>query len=289
MRSAAWWVPCSWFSWRHRPSRLERTPSVASPPPLRPARHLDRRTSHRRPGRLRPVAIQSTSGIGQLARRTSCPDSRPGSPARTPYVVLDFGKEVGGLVTLNFAGASGAGQQVGLAFTESSLYVGENSDASSGRLRHRHDGAIYATRQRRRHVHHAGGQAARRFPLPDGVPVERGLGRPQRRLAELHAPPPASPTRRRTPNYFHSNDELLNKIWYAGAYTVQLDTIDPNQGRVWPAPSTGWENNGVRRGRHQRADRRREARPDRSGRATWASRCRPNTSPPTTSRPRATR
>ena len=27
------------------------------------------------------------------------------------------------------------------------------------------------------------------------------------------------------------NDEELNKIWYAGAYTVQLDTIDPAQGQ----------------------------------------------------------
>ncbi|MGW7239312.1 hypothetical protein [Streptomyces sp. NPDC054804] len=26
------------------------------------------------------------------------------------------------------------------------------------------------------------------------------------------------------PNYFHSSDDLLNRIWYAGAYTVQLDT-----------------------------------------------------------------
>ncbi len=58
------------------------------------------------------------------------------------YVVLDFGKEVGGLVTLRFAGVSGANQQVGLAFSESSQYVGEQSDASSGGGGA--DGAIYA-------------------------------------------------------------------------------------------------------------------------------------------------
>lgn len=32
--------------------------------------------------------------------------------------------------------------------------------------------------------------------------------------------------------YFHSNDELINRIWYAGAYTNQLCTIDPNHGNA---------------------------------------------------------
>ncbi|GJJ14884.1 hypothetical protein Clacol_009153 [Clathrus columnatus] len=30
--------------------------------------------------------------------------------------------------------------------------------------------------------------------------------------------------------YFHSDDELLNRIWYAGAYTNQLCTISPSEG-----------------------------------------------------------
>ena len=46
-------------------------------------------------------------------------------------------------------------------------------------------------------------------------------------------------------NYFHSSDELLNRIWYAGAYTVQTNTIDPTQGRIWPAPDALWSNTGV--------------------------------------------
>ncbi len=44
------------------------------------------------------------------------------------------------------------------------------------------------------------------------------------------------------PNYFYSDDPLLNRIWYAGAYTVQTNIIAGTQGRVWPAPSTGWDN-----------------------------------------------
>jgi len=30
--------------------------------------------------------------------------------------------------------------------------------------------------------------------------------------------------------YFYSNDDLLNRIWYAGAYTLQMTTIDPKEG-----------------------------------------------------------
>jgi len=30
---------------------------------------------------------------------------------------------------------------------------------------------------------------------------------------------------------FRSNDDLLNRVWYAGAYTVPVDTIDPLQGK----------------------------------------------------------
>lgn len=32
--------------------------------------------------------------------------------------------------------------------------------------------------------------------------------------------------------YFHSNDEKLNRVWYAGAYTNQLCTIDPSTGNA---------------------------------------------------------
>ena len=30
--------------------------------------------------------------------------------------------------------------------------------------------------------------------------------------------------------YFYSSSQLLNRIWYAGAYTLQLSTIDPTEG-----------------------------------------------------------
>lgn len=45
--------------------------------------------------------------------------------------------------------------------------------------------------------------------------------------------------------YFHCNDALLNKIWYAGAYTLQTNAVPVNTGRWVPMLSNGWANNGT--------------------------------------------
>jgi hypothetical protein len=47
-------------------------------------------------------------------------------------IVVDFGKDVAGWVSLRFGAGSESGQKLGLAFSESSLYVGPNSDATNG-------------------------------------------------------------------------------------------------------------------------------------------------------------
>jgi hypothetical protein len=190
---------------------------------------------------LTPVAVYTTHG------RVENPQNLlAGKPTRLvgngSYLTLDFGKEVGGIATLHFAASSNPNQTVGLAFTESSLYVGTNSDASNGGPGP--DGAIYAP---------ASGSGSWSMPADklrggfryltiflnssgwvdlDGVSLYFTAS-PD--MADLRA----------YPNYFYANDPLLNRIWYAGAYTVEVDTIKPEQGRVWGPPLSGWENNGV--------------------------------------------
>jgi hypothetical protein len=190
---------------------------------------------------LAPVSVFTTSGtVTNPANVLTGGDTRlTGSGSA---VTLDFGKDVGGLVTLHFAGSSDAGQSVGLAFSESSAFVGNSSDASNGGGGA--DGAIYAP------VSGAGSYAMpgdklrggfrylTLFLSSGGFVDLNGVS-----LAFTAAPGAADPAA--YPDYFCSNDSLLDQIWYAGAYTVQLDTIDPAQGRVWPAPSSGWENNGL--------------------------------------------
>ncbi|QDS72270.1 hypothetical protein FKW77_006365 [Venturia effusa] len=43
--------------------------------------------------------------------------------------------------------------------------------------------------------------------------------------------------------YFHSSDDLLNKIWYAGAYTLQTNSVPTYTGRQVPKLTYGWANN----------------------------------------------
>ncbi len=192
---------------------------------------------------LLPVSVRTISGNvtpAQTIPSASTPVRLSGAGS---YIVLDFGKEVGGLVSLTFAGTSSDGQRVGLAFSESAQYIGIASDLSSGAAdaTPSTDGAIYAA---------VSGASTYTMPtstlrggfryltifLPSAGSVDlSGVS-----LNFTAAPLMANP--REYKNYFYSNDTLLNRIWYAGAYTVQLNTIAPTHGRVWPAPSTGWSN-----------------------------------------------
>jgi hypothetical protein len=189
---------------------------------------------------LAPVAVQrihgGVSSSGQMLSGGSTTIHGMGS-----YIVLDFGKEVGGVTSLQFGAVSDSAQSVFLAFSESILYTGPQSDWSSGR---QGDGSLTVTAV-------ANGTYS--------VPPEnlRGgfryltIGLETSGSVELSGvtlyftPAPTLSDLRGYSGSFRSNDDLINRVWYAGAYTVQMDTIDPLQGRVWPAPSSGWLNNEV--------------------------------------------
>jgi hypothetical protein len=188
---------------------------------------------------VHPVAVHSSTGTvthprnvldGKVTRLTG----------QHAAVTLDFGKEVGGLVSLHFAGSSDAAQRVGLAFTESSLYIGENSDSSNGGANGT-DGAIYAD------VDGAGTYSMPKEKLRGGfryltvfLDTDGTVDLDNVTLDFTAAP--QMKNLRAYPNYFYSSDKLLNRIWYAGAYTAQMGTIAPDTGRVWGPPASGWDN-----------------------------------------------
>jgi hypothetical protein len=188
---------------------------------------------------VQPVAVQGTSG--SVANPQNVLSGQPTRLSGTnTSITLDFGKEVGGIATLSF-GATSGGQRVGLAFTESSLYIGRTSDASSGGNA---DGAIYgnattngtyvmpAARLR------GGFRYLTIFMNTAGWVDLTGVS-----LAFTPAPGKTNPAA--YANYFSSSDNLLNRIWYAGAYTVQTNIIASNQGRAWPPPASEWDNSAV--------------------------------------------
>jgi hypothetical protein len=80
---------------------------------------------------LVPVAVQRINGVvspsTQMFKGGTTTIEGMGS-----YVVFDFGKEVGGITSLQFGAVSDSAQSVFLAFSESGLYTGPQSDLSVG-------------------------------------------------------------------------------------------------------------------------------------------------------------
>jgi hypothetical protein len=135
-------------------------------------------------------------------------------------LVLDFGIEVGGIVHLDWVANSTGG--IGLAFTEGKNWIGKASDNShSGSS----DGAIYANIT----------SGAGTYVMPDMV-LRGGfrylslflVGAGPVKISNLQLEISFQPTwsnLRAYQGYFYSNDDMLNKIWYSGAYTLQTSTV----------------------------------------------------------------
>lgn len=188
---------------------------------------------------VRPVAVHSTSG--SVADPQNVLSGQPTRLSGTnASITLDFGKEVGGIATLSFAATSGA-QRVGLAFTESSLYIGRASDASSGGNA---DGALHgdATTNGTYVMPTSRLRGGFRY-LTVFLDTAGWVDLTGVSLAFTPAPGKANPAD--YANYFYSSDNLLNRIWYAGAYTAQTNIIASNQGRAWPPPASEWDNSAV--------------------------------------------
>jgi hypothetical protein len=154
-------------------------------------------------------------------------------------IILDFGKEVGGILSITFSGSSDASQNIGVAFSESSLYVGPNSDNSAGGSNS--DGALAvsvagASSWTSASKYLRGGfRYVTLFLTSSGSVDVSGVSLD-------FTPDPERAIPNQYPNYFYSNDDVLDKAWYAGAYTYQMSVVGNAQGRVPPAPPANWDN-----------------------------------------------
>lgn len=147
-----------------------------------------------------------------------------------PYVVYDFGREVGGTVSVDVSDLTGR-PRLGLAFSESDTFLTTHSDFSQ-------DPSGVATET---HYFRPDGEGR----LDD--PVIRGgfrylmvfLDSPGAlSLSDLtldFTADPANPDPSAYAGAFLSSDETLNRLWYAGAYTAQMSTIPSDTGRPYPA------------------------------------------------------
>ncbi|KAJ6096976.1 hypothetical protein N7486_007722 [Penicillium sp. IBT 16267x] len=142
-------------------------------------------------------------------------------------VTLDFGKNVAGLVSLDVKSASSSSAFLSVTFTESSLWISsEYSDATGnsgfdrplwfnvGKGAGTYTPATEFQRGAFRYLTVASNTSA--TVILDALRVNL-TSAPDQDL-------------RGYTGWFHSDDELINRIWYAGAYTNQLCTIEPTAG-----------------------------------------------------------
>ncbi|KAK2597828.1 hypothetical protein N8I77_012589 [Diaporthe amygdali] len=161
-------------------------------------------------------------------------------------LVFDFGKEVGGIVTLKYTPSRGSSGAVGLAFTEAKNWIGEWSDSSNGKFVGP-DGALYSNFTSTETVTYTmpdeklrgGFRYLTLFLISESASVD---------ISSIELEIGFQPTwsnLRAYQGYFHSSDSLLNKIWYSGAYTLQTNAVPVNTGRWVPFVNTSWVNNGT--------------------------------------------
>lgn len=164
-------------------------------------------------------------------------------------VVYDFGQEVGGIVTLTYS-ASGNGT-LGLAFSEARNWIGAFSDDSNGFFdaNGHPDGALSVSITPTPLANYTmpesklrGGFRYLSLFLSDTGGNEGGSLRIDVLAVQCEiAFAPSWPNMRAYGGFFDSSDVLLNRIWYAGAYTLQTNAIPPSSGRRFPVEH-GWEN-----------------------------------------------
>lgn len=161
--------------------------------------------------------------------------------------VLDFGIEVGGIISFSYLASEGTGS-IGLAFTEAKNWIGEWSDSSSGSFKGP-DGALYAN--------FTSETSDGNYTMPD-TKIRGGFryltlflltnNSAEVTISNLQLEIGFAPTwsnLRAYQGYFHSNDDELNKIWYSGAYTLQTNAVPTNLGRHVPLVRGGWLNDGI--------------------------------------------
>ncbi|EOA87433.1 glycoside hydrolase family 78 protein [Exserohilum turcica Et28A] len=169
---------------------------------------------------LHPVSVHSSNGsVTDPASLTTAHANGSGGSSSSSSgssiftgaaaTAYDFGINIAGPVSLAIGSVSSPDTYVGVTFTESSLWISnKSSDATADAGL---DETLYMTL------------------------VHNGTGSVE--VAEASVEYTAMPhwsgdALRNYTGYFHCDDELLNRIWYAGAYTNQLCTTSPDTGNA---------------------------------------------------------
>ena len=165
--------------------------------------------------------------------------------ASSEGTVFDFGIEVGGILRFDYAlSGNVTNASIGLAFTEAKDYIGRKSDNSNG-----------GTGQDNALLYALNGTNSGQYVMPD-VSLRGGFryltiflvadsdaAITIRNIKLEISFQPTWSNLRAYQGYFYSSEELLDKIWYSGAYTLQTNSVPGNTGRANVQTNrVGWDN-----------------------------------------------
>ncbi|KAK4620007.1 hypothetical protein CLAFUW4_11097 [Fulvia fulva] len=178
---------------------------------------------------LHPVSVYKVNGTVDGADSLTGDDSGSSTFEGVSSVTFDFAKNIAGRISLTVGEVEGDDQAIGIAFSESSLWItGEGSDGTA-------DAGldellwIYPNGSGKYTVgaeHERGG-----FRYLSLIHNTTGSMEVQQVTIQFTPMPHwEDDALKDYTGYFHCDDELINRIWYAGAYTNQLCTIDPQYG-----------------------------------------------------------
>lgn len=182
--------------------------------------------------RSRTILLASVYNVnGTVDNTAALTSSSSGTATFTgeSAVTYDFGKNIAGIVSFNISSVQCSNQYIEISFTESSLWIySEGCDATPDAgidealwFSVESGGAYHASKEYQR----GGFRYLNVLHNTTGTVELSGLS------VYFTAIPQVAENRMGAyTGYFHSNDEQLNRIWYAGAYTNELYTINPTAG-----------------------------------------------------------
>ncbi|KAL5507624.1 hypothetical protein ACEPAH_7080 [Sanghuangporus vaninii] len=203
---------------------------------------------------VRPTGVFQTVGSVVNAKELLSETGTASITGNASYLTLDFGKEVGGLVSLTIVSRSSENSSLSLSFAESPLFISPvtSDDSVHSVASQNYDGVLPIP-----------------APLSTGLwtsPKERLRGGFRFLTIVSNDPSTVSISNvscsitfsphiedlRDYSGYFYAKDlsfhdeDFLTKVWYAGAYTLQTNVLAADGGRWAPSvPSPGWANNGT--------------------------------------------
>ena len=178
---------------------------------------------------LIPASVYNVNGTVENPQALTTTGSGVATFGAASAVTYDFGKNIAGIVSFNVSAVQGAGEYIGISFTESSLWI--NSEGCDATADSGIDEALWYT------VSSGGSYTAEKEHQRGGFRYLNVYHNTSGSVELEHLsiyftalPSKTDDEMQGYTGYFHSNDDGLNRVWYAGAYTNQMCTIDPTAG-----------------------------------------------------------